>query len=97
VAIEEASLVAQRAVRNKTLKEAKIVLRDWSTIDCLLRNVSETGARLEFGNPVALPDTFQLLIKSRNTLVPVRLVWERGASAGVSFTGPEKPVPPRKL
>ena len=87
----------RKSPRKKTLKEAKVVLRDWSTIDCLLRNLGEDGARLDFSDPVTLPETFSVLIVSTNALTPAKRVWMRGKSAGIQFTGPEKQAPPRKL
>ncbi len=85
------------SVRRRTLKGAKVVLRDWSTIDCIVRNQSDTGARLEFSDPVALPEQFELLITVTNTLTPAERVWVRGTAVGIRFTGPERTAPPRKL
>ncbi len=85
------------SVRHRTLREAKVVLHDWSTIDCIVRNIGEGGAHLDFSDPVALPDHFELLFVSTSMLVPADRVWERGAQAGVKFTGPEKQAPPRRF
>ena len=85
------------SVRHRTLKEAKVVLHDWSTIDCIIRNIGEGGARLDFSDPVALPDAFEVLIVGTSMLVPVARVWERGCTAGIRFTGPEKHAPPRRF
>ena len=38
------------SIRRRALKQAKVVLRGWSTVDCILRNVGEGGARLEFSS-----------------------------------------------
>ncbi len=94
----DAPFPSRRAhVRNKTLKEAKVVLSDWSSIDCLVRNLSEGGARLEFGDPTPLPQHFFVLIKSTNMLIPAQRTWLHGAVAGVEFTGPPRPAPARKF
>ncbi len=85
------------AVRHKTLKQAKVVLRDWSTFDCVLRNLSDSGARLEFSDPVNLPDTFDLLVVSERVLWPCRRVWGIGTIVGILFTGPGRAAPPRKF
>ena len=85
------------SVRHRTLKEAKVVLHDWSTIDCIIRNIGEGGARLDFSDPVALPDAFDVLIIATNMLVPAACVWERGCSAGIRFTGPGRHAPPRRF
>ena len=85
------------SVRHRALKEAKVVLHDWSTIDCIVRNLSEGGARLDFSDPIALPDHFEVLFIGTNMLVPADRIWERGVTAGVRFTGPGKSAPPRKF
>ncbi len=79
--------------RKRTLKAAKAVLTNWTTIDCTIRDISETGARLVFGDVVKLPEEFRVLTVMTNTIVPVRLLWQRGLTAGVAFTGPEEAVP----
>ena len=83
-------------VRHRTLKEAKVVLSDWTAIDCVLRDLSDTGARIEFGGSTDLPKEFRLLVVSTKTLFPAVCVWQRGLSAGLRFTGPGKAAPPRK-
>jgi hypothetical protein len=66
------------SIRHRTLKEAKVVLHDSSTIDCIIRNISEGGAHLDFTDPVALPDQFEVLIVATSALVPAERIWERG-------------------
>jgi hypothetical protein len=82
--------------RRRALKGAKLVLSNWSVIDCTIRDMSETGARLEFGGPTDIPDEFRLLVVSSNLLVPARRVWQHGLLAGIQFTGEAQPAPPRK-
>ena len=62
-------------------------------LDCTIRDVSDTGARLQFGGPTELPTEFRLLIVSSNQLVPAQLAWQRGLAAGVHFTGPGRDPP----
>ena len=50
----------RKSSRRRTLKRGKVILTKWTVMDCVIRNVSERGARLEFGGPVELPKTFQL-------------------------------------
>jgi hypothetical protein len=80
------------AHRQRTLKAAKAVMTDWTAIDCTIRDISATGARLVFGDAFKLPEEFRVIIVMTNTIRPVRLLWQRGLTAGVSFTGPEEPV-----
>ncbi len=84
------------AHRRRTLKEGRILLSEWSGIDCCIRDLSETGARLDFDGPTSLPPAFRLLIIASNLIVPAELAWQRGQSAGVHFTGPGTEAPTRK-
>ena len=85
------------ATRRRTLKEGKVVLSDWTVISCRIRDMSETGARLEFDGLTELPKEFRILVASSNQLVPVELAWQRGLAAGVHFTGPAREAPLRKF
>lgn len=77
-------------------KRPKVVLSDWSVIDCRIRDVSEVGARLEFSGPTELPPELRVLIVSSNLIYPAELQWQRGLAAGVRFTGPGS-VPSRRI
>ena len=77
--------------RRRTLKQARAVLSDFSTVDCRIRDVSQGGAHLVFGGPVSLPDAFRLHNVSDKTIAPVELKWQRGLEAGIAFTGPQEP------
>jgi hypothetical protein len=81
--------------RQRTLKAAKVILTDWTTMDCTVRDISASGARLVFGDAFKLPEEFRVHIAMTNTVVPARLLWQRGLTAGVTFTGPEEPAPTR--
>jgi hypothetical protein len=81
--------------RKRTLKQARVILTDWSTLDCTVRDMSEGGARLVFGSAFTLPKEFRLLMVQANTIVPVRLQWQRGTEVGVAFTGPHEAAPSR--
>ena len=73
--------------RLKVLKEAKIMLTDWHSVDCLVRDIGTGGARLEFSGPVYLPKQFRLRIVSGNVTIPAEPVWQRRGEAGIRFTG----------
>jgi len=85
------------APRRKALKGGKVGLSNWTTIDCTIRDVSDTGVRLSFSSPTGLPDAFRLLFVSGNRMSDVRTVWQKGLAAGLEFTGPEYDPPARKF
>jgi hypothetical protein len=86
----------RRAHRRRALKRAQVVLSDWTMIDCTIRDVNEEGARLDFGGATSLPEEFRLLSTATATIRPARRSWQRGLSAGIVFTGPERPAPARR-
>jgi len=50
-------------IRHRTLKGGRIATNDgFSTINCTVRNMSETGALLRLATVVGVPETFQLLM-----------------------------------
>jgi hypothetical protein len=62
-----------------------------STVDCAVRNVSETGAQIELQSPDGIPDRFTLLIKSDGLRHDCRVVWVRGKRIGVRFEPGNEP------
>jgi PilZ domain len=73
-----------RAPRQRTLKAGTIEFSG-STIDCVIRNISETGAALEVASPVGIPAEFNLMISGNIAKRPCRVVWVRDKRIGVSF------------
>ena len=57
----------------------------WCTIDCLVRNMSASGAKLDFSDPVQVPSELDLLIPLRGHSRRVKVVWRQAKSLGVSF------------
>ena len=51
----------RRAPRRRVLKSGSITFGG-SAIDCVLRNVSKTGAALEVTSPIGIPDQFVLVV-----------------------------------
>jgi hypothetical protein len=55
-------------------------------IDCVIREVSETGARLVFGHHIDVPRQFELENLKSGTTHQAELVWQTGAVCGIRFT-----------
>jgi hypothetical protein len=71
--------------RKKTLKSAKIIFnKKQSVIDCFVRDLSDTGAKLQVGDVVAIPRNFTLILNdgSRHECERVRA---QGTEIGVRF------------
>jgi hypothetical protein len=73
--------------RQLVLKEGRVMLTDFVWVDCLVRDLSSTGARIEFERPIRLPAEFRLCIVSADLTIPATPVWQRRLEAGIRFVG----------
>jgi len=74
------------APRLKALLAAKISFNNGqSTLDCLIRNLSDTGAKLIVSAAVTLPECFDLIIPQKSETRRARIAWRRGEEIGVRF------------
>jgi hypothetical protein len=53
--------------------------------ECVVRDLSDTGAKVYFAGLLDLPAEFELVIPSRGLRVRSRLMWSQGANHGVMF------------
>lgn len=75
-----------RAERVRSLLRAQAVYNNGNaTVDCVVRNLSDTGARIETPNQTALPAEFDLHIPHKARTYRARIVWRKAAEAGVRF------------
>jgi hypothetical protein len=72
------------APRQRTFKGGSISLPG-AIIECIIRNLSDTGAMIELADPLALPDEFTLIIKPELLKRSCELAWRRGNRIGVHF------------
>lgn len=56
-----------------------------ATRDCVVRNISETGAAIEFGSATGVPEEIALTIPRKARTYPSKVVWRRGNVAGLAF------------
>ena len=62
-----------------------------STLDCLIRDISATGARLQLSEAVTLPHRFDLYVLQRRERMTVTVQWRRGDEVGVAVEQPDRP------
>ena len=79
----------RKITRERALRAAIIEFRPVGEARCMIRNISSTGALLEMGSPVALPNKFILAVLSNHTRRHCRVVWRDRNRLGVAFEGPE--------
>jgi hypothetical protein len=57
----------------------------YGAFECVVRNLSENGARLTFGETSAVPAAFDLKIAGDKQVRDARVRWRTPDSVGVSF------------
>lgn len=74
--------------RQRTLKGGRIVINDgYSTFQCTVRNLSETGARLKIASIIGIPETFQLVMDDGRKFA-CQVAWKTETEIGVKFDHP---------
>jgi hypothetical protein len=54
-------------------------------VDCVVRDISETGARLQFSNPMKYPEFMDLHIPIKGQNFHSKVMWNDGNEIGVAF------------
>ena len=71
--------------RQRVLKGGKVVINDgFSTFQCTVRNLSESGARLKVASIIGIPDTFDLAMDDGRKHA-CTVVWRTATEIGVKF------------
>lgn len=82
--------------RSRTLLEGHIIYNNrLSRMECTVRDLSETGARIVFEQPVKVPAQFELHIPKRKLVRPAQVMWYDGQNHGVMFLDDEAGQPIR--
>jgi hypothetical protein len=72
------------ALRHRVLKSGAIEF-DGGVIDCVVRNISQTGAALEVASPLGIPETFNLVVSADHARYRCRVAWRKDKRIGVAF------------
>lgn len=81
----------RRSRRNKSfLRGFVYVSRKRGALACLIRDLSDTGARIVFSDTVMLPDVLDLHIPQRKQTLRARVQWRRNDEIGLAFTRAER-------
>jgi hypothetical protein len=56
-----------------------------NSVDCVIRDISETGARLQFSAAVTVPEALELYVPNKDQMYRVRAEWRQGEEMGVVF------------
>ncbi len=71
--------------RHRVFKPGMLAFSGGGGTDCTVRNISESGARIEIANPIGLPGSFTLVIVADRFLRHCHPVWSDGRRIGVAF------------
>ena len=75
---------SRRAPRHIVLK-AGTVKSGGAAVNCLVRNLSKTGAALEVSDESRIPGRFVLVVPGDGLHLPCRIVWRKSRRVGVVF------------
>jgi len=80
----------RKAHRRRTLIGAKILLNGGSSVlDCVVKDLSDGGARLVMDGAIAVPPAdFDLHLSDGRVFHSCRIAWRQVSSLGVSFSQP---------
>jgi len=77
--------------RGRVLKAGKIVFNsNQSVIDCVIRDLSPGGARVQLTQAGEIPDAFGLFVVNAGVIYPASILWRSRTEHGVIFTGPSR-------
>jgi PilZ domain len=70
--------------RHRVLKAGTIEFGG-GAIDCMVRNMSNTGAALDVSSPIGIPEHFTLVFPADGLHMPCHVVWRKEKRIGVAF------------
>jgi PilZ domain len=74
------------SARQKSFLQGRIYFNNRrSSVDCLVRDYSEAGARLKFSESVAVPEAIELYIPNKEEIHRARVQWRSGDEMGIAF------------
>lgn len=89
----------RRETRQRTFLKGRIIFNNGSSsMDCLVRDMSMSGARIALSQSAVLPEAFDLYIPQKERTYRSSLRWRRSDGIGITFAdhataGAPKPSP----
>lgn len=79
----------RRSERVRSFLRARILFNGGSsTIDCMVKNISVHGAKIEISSTLSVPAEFDLEVPQRGKTYRARMMWRAPQSIGVEFAQP---------
>src|SRR5208283_3109125 len=85
--VEETNMAERRrATRQKSFLRGCVYFnKRRGAVDCLIREISDEGARIIFSDTVNVPDVVELYIPQKEQTVRARVQWRHGDVIGLAF------------
>jgi|GEM_PF-6016675 len=99
ISVEDDAGVDKRSSRrNRTLIAAEIRFNDnFAAVNCVIRNLSDTGALLKITDTNTVPKRFKLQIPMHGYEVDCLIISQAGHQIRVEFTGERRPLRSKKV
>jgi len=75
----------RRLVRTSVQRSARILLEDSSGLDCMVLDLTNTGAGIQVSNLMSFPEALDLTFDFGRSIRPCRLAWRTSDRVGVEF------------
>jgi hypothetical protein len=75
----------RRAIPRKPVLMSGAIQFAGSAINCLIRDMTISGAALDVADPRDIPERFNLVLKADETHIPCHVVWRQDERIGVAF------------
>lgn len=80
------SVERRNAPRQRSLLRGCIYFNNRrGAVDCMVRDLSESGARLTFAGTATIPDTIELYIPQKQQTLRGSVQWRKAGELGVAF------------
>jgi hypothetical protein len=80
----------RQLARRKTFLGGRIIFNHrQSTMDCIVRDMGDGGAKAVFTNTSTVPDEVEISVTRMDKVFPARVVWRSEHAIGLTFVTPK--------
>src|ERR1700684_2174217 len=86
-AVEGKTMAERRhSARKKSFLRGRLIFnKRRNALDCLIRDISDEGARVVFSDAVSVPDQVELYIPQKEETILAHVQWRRADELGLAF------------
>jgi hypothetical protein len=75
----------QRTTPRRRVLKAGTIEFGGGAVNCMVRNMSNTGAALDVASPEGIPEHFTVILPTDGHRIPCQVVWRKEKRIGVTF------------